>query len=1121
MLSAEVLLFSLVIYVSLLLAIAWLGQQGGVTVRRWSESPVTYTLSLAVFCTSWTFYGSVGKAATSGMSFLAIYFGPTLAMLFAGVMMKRLIHLKNDLRITSIADFLAARYFRSQEVATLVTIMASLGAVPYISLQLKAVNSSLAVLSDSPAVNMPAGIVQQLPLISAVCIAIFTILFGVRRLDPTERHPGIILALAFECIVKLAAFMAVGIFVCFSLFDSPQALLELAEKPEHEITKNLTQVPDFFQWTTLMVLSASAFFFLPRQFHVAVVENTNPDHFRTAQWGFPLYILLINLFVIPIALAGLILNYSPQQADSFVLLLPLNHGDPLLALFAFIGGISAALGMVMICAMALSTMMVNHLLLPIIEQVQFLNPLRFFLLQLRWVAVIVIVLGGYVFDKLVGSSYMLVNIGLIAFAAVAQFIPATIGGLFWGKGTKRGAILGLSAGFFTWIYCLVLPTFVRSGWLDESILSVGPYGFSWLRPEALFELAALDSLSHGVFWSLSFNLFGYVFGSLLSRPKSEEVTYYQKFMDNLDERTDQDEAGLDIALEENIPLDEKRELSLNLLSRYMDTYKAASILREAEINANTTGKRHCNLFSLAELGRQVDQRLSGALGAAVAAKVIKRAQLFTKAELKELQNHYGKVLSELRISPAELKRKVNFYREREELVLKHNEEQAQTIEKLRQEIYLREQAEQEREITQKRLQLIMDFAPTIIYLITAEGRFLEVNNEFLKLFSVTKKQAVGALPSDFINETVAKQMMENDSRVLNERRMIEFEETLTEDKHRTFVSVKFPIIDGNKLFGLCAISTDITERIRLETELKQFSQELENKVEERTAELRKSNASLACTLDDLRQTQRQLVEAEKMMALASLVTGIAHEMNTPLGVCVTASSSIQVELSELISASKSGQLGERLFLDFCENSEAQLQLINENLHKACSLVQTFRSLSAHEGDTELCETDLFELVEDFCSVHRENVVSSGQSLSFSCDEPKPFLITTYPVSLVAALEYLLENALSHAFPEGRSGEISFHIKRNDQGGEILYRDNGVGLSEEMEQHLFDPFVTSKRFAGKVGLGGHIFYILITQKLGGTIEINNHPNLGVEIHIYLPHQFKFNPDDVVNPILHEL
>lgn len=952
MLSTQVVLLALAGYVGMLLIIAWLGQQGNSTLNRLAESPVTYTLSLAVYCTSWTFYGSVGKAATSGMSFLAIYFGPTLAMLFAGVMMRRLIHLKNDLRITSIADFLAARYFRSQQVATLVTFMAVLGAVPYISLQLKAVNSSLGVLGSHSAVHLPDLVISQLPLISAACLALFTILFGVRRLDPTERHPGIILALVFECVVKLAAFMAVGIFVCFYLFDSPMAMLELAAKPEHQITNNLTLVPTFFQWTTLMVLSASAFFFLPRQFHVAVVENSNPDHFKTAQWGFPLYILLINLFVIPIALAGLLLNYGPEQADTFVLLLPLNHGDPLLALFAFVGGISAALGMVMICAMAISTMMINHMLLPLIEQLQPLNQLRRYLLQLRWLAVVVIILGGYLFNTLVGESYMLVNIGLISFAAVAQFIPATLGGLFWDKGTRRGALWGLSAGFVTWLYCLVLPTFVHSGWLSAELLTSGPFGISWLRPEALFDLAALDSLSHGVFWSLSFNLGGYLVGSLSDKLSTDERYYYQQFMTNLEETAPQEEVHLDLPLEETIPLEQKRELSLNLLNRYMPAAEAVNLLRDAELNARITGKSHCNLFSLAELGKQLDQRLSGVLGAAVSAKVLRRAKLLTKREQNDLQNYYSKVISELRISPAELKQKVNFYRERQALIVKHSEE-------------------------------------------------------------------------------------------------------------------------------------------------------LEQKVEERTTALQEANLSLANTLDDLKSTQGKLVEAEKMVALASLVTGLSHEINTPLGVCVTSSSSIEGDLKSMIEAVKSGKLSERVFTSFCDDTEAHLKLITENLDKACSLVQTFRCLSAHEGDTDLRKVDLCDLITEFCAAYEHKILAGGHSTTTRCQAEHPTTITTFPASLLGAMEYLIDNALSHAFSDGRSGEINFEVNKTDTGAIITYRDNGIGLSEEMEHHLFEPFSTSQRGIGKIGLGGHIFYILISQKLEGSIELRNHPNKGLEIDIILP------------------
>ncbi|EAR62740.1 PAS domain S-box protein [Neptuniibacter caesariensis] len=1121
MLSTSTLLIALFLYIVALLLVAWLGQRGSEKARKLSDSPLIYTLSLAVFCTSWTFYGSVGKAATGGMSFLAIYFGPTLAMLFAWVMMRRLIFLKNELRITSIADLLAVRYFRSQKIATLVTVMVLVGAAPYISIQLKAINTSLSVLQTSPGVDIPQGFIDNLPLMVALSLGLFTILFGVRRLDPTERHPGIILALAFECVLKLVAFIAVGLFVCFSLFDSPVAMLKVASEVSVTTTENLIKTPDFFQWTTLLLLSASAFFFLPRQFHVAVVENSSPQHFKTAQWGFPLYIFLINLFVIPIALAGLLLGYQPEQADSFVLLLPLEHGDPGLALFAFIGGVSAAIGMVMICAIALSTMLVNHLLLPVIERLPALGLLKRYLLQLRWVAVFIVVLGGHLFNALVGGSYMLVNIGLISFAAVAQFAPATLGGLFWRKGTLNGALLGLSLGFCFWIYCLVVPTFVRSGWIDAGLLSDGLLGISWLRPEALFNLNALDWLSHGVFWSLAFNFIGYVVGSLYSRPGVEERNYYLQFMDKMDADKAEEEQESEAGLEDDIPLDGKRELLLHLLCQYMSANRASEVLRDAELHAKTSGKASCNLFALAELGRQIDQRLSGALGASVAAKVLERSELLSSSERKRLESHYSRVLADLQISPVELKRKINFYRERQNMVLKHSEEQAKTIEQLQQEISLREKAEVEKQQSQNRLQLIMELAPTSIYLIRSDGRFLEVNNEFLKLYGVKKEQVIGHLPQDFMAADEANSLIEKQHQVLSERRQFSFVENFGSDQSRTYMSYKFPVLDGEELVGLCGISTDISDRIRLENELKAFSLELEQKVEERTEELQKSNASLACTLDDLKQTQRQLVDAEKMVALASLVTGVAHEINTPLGNCVTASSSIQHDLDNLIEAEKSKRLSQNLFHDFCESAASQMGLINANLERAVALVHSFRNLSAHEGDTEMKEIDLCKFIAQFAMAYRSDIEMRGADFEVSCQDSSPFKVNTFPSSLTNALEYLVDNSLTHAFLDGQRGVISIQVNHTDTGAEIIYADNGMGLDSQMEKHLFEPFITSKRCDGRLGLGAHVFYLIVTQKLGGQITVNNKPGEGLALHIYIPYGFNYSKSKTEHPILHEL
>jgi len=1093
MLSLSMILSGLLCYLAILLIIAWYGQQQGL-LNKLASSPITYTLSLAVYCTSWTFFGSVGKAATSGIGFLPVYFGPTLAMLLAGLMMRRMISIKERYRITSIADFLATRYYRSQGIAALVTLIAVFGITPYIGLQLQAISSSVRLVIPG---NFDTGGGSLFALIMIASLICFTIAFGVRKLDPTERHPGIILALAFECIVKLLAFLAVGLFVCFQLFDSPVNLVAQAQEKQIDMLAN---PPDFFQWTTLMLLSAAAFFFLPRQFHVAVVENSNKDHWRQASWGLPLYLLLINLFVIPIALAGLTLGYPAQQGDTFVLQLPLDSGASLITLAAFIGGVAAATGMITISSMTLSTMTVNHLLLPVMEYLPATRFLRRGLLQFRWLTVALLISGGYLFNEYIGSSYMLVNIGLISFAAVIQFLPAIIGGLFWRKATRFGALLGLTLGFSGWGYCLILPTFVQSGWLPAEILISGPFGLSWLNPEALFGLSKVDSLTHGVFWSLCLNVVGFMIGSLCTEVPEMEAHYYQQFFEAQNE-TEESLALKQHHLEKDIPLMEKRHIIHQMLSQYLRPQEVESVMLQAEEKFELTNLHYCSLLELSRLEQEIDQKLSGAIGAASAASALKRAEILNPAERRSLTRSYSEMLSELSITPDELKQKIDYYRERQQLILQHTSEQAATIRNLEEEAERRRLAEDAREETARQLQSIMDFAPSAIYLKDPEGRYLNINNEFLRIHNTTEEKVLGHRADEFMPAAVAAPIMAHDTRVMERLEALEFEELTDPDSKRTFISVKFPILNNEgKPVALCGISTDISERIRLEQELKNFSHDLELKVEERTSELKSSNASLACTLEDLRQTQQQLVEAEKMASLASLVAGLAHEINTPLGICVTAVSTSMAEVAGIQGKAEDGSLTQSGFSQFCEEAQQHLNLVNDNLSRAVALVQSFKELSAHEGDEHLQEIELCSWLQQLRVSHQQMIQSQGHSLTIEC--PDNLTLTTFPQSLNKAFEYMIENAIEHAFAD-QSGEIT--ISATPEGDNQLYisvRDNGSGISEEMAQRMFDPFITSKRNQGKVGLGAHILYNLVTHKLNGQISVRAIPEGGTELLISL-------------------
>lgn len=523
-----------VAYLGLLFAVARFGDARADAGKSIISANV-YALSLAVYCTSWTFYGSVGRATSGGLSFLTIYLGPTLMLLFVGVIIK-MIRISKAQRITSIADFIASRYGKSQLLAGMVTIIAVIGVVPYIALQLKAMAASVDVLLEH---SGRSGVWLGLDstFLIAVILALFSILFGTRHLDATERHEGMVAAVAFESVVKLIAFMAVGLFVTYGMFGGLGDLFQRAAA-----TADLGRLLQLDSsragtWTALIVLSGLAIVFLPRQFQIVVVENVDESHVKRAVWLFPLYLLLINIFVLPLALGGL-LHFDGQgmNSDTFVLTLPLARGAESLALLAFIGGLSAATGMVIVETIALSTMVCNDLVMPWLLRSAWLQArhhqdLSGVLIGIRRVAIALIVLLGYIYFRAAGEAYALVGIGLISFAAVAQFAPAMFGGMYWKQGTHAGAVAGLSAGFVVWLYTLLLPSFAKSGWISSGFVEQGLFGIPWLKAQVLFGLGGMDEISHCLWWSMLANIGCYILVSLSSRPDAVEASQAERFVD--------------------------------------------------------------------------------------------------------------------------------------------------------------------------------------------------------------------------------------------------------------------------------------------------------------------------------------------------------------------------------------------------------------------------------------------------------------------------------------------------------------------------------------------------------------------------------------------------------------
>ncbi len=540
MLQEWVILLVSLSYLGTLFAIAYYADWRADRGKSVISNPYIYTLSIAVYCTAWTFYGSVGRAAETGIGFMPIYLGPTLMAALWWFLLRKMIRIAKVYRITSIADFLASRYGKSSLIGGLVTIIAVVGIMPYISLQLKAVSTSYTVMLHYPNLALiqehKTSIWNDNAFSVAMVMAAFSILFGTRHIDATERHEGMVAAIAFESVIKLLAFSAAGIFITFIMFEGPLDLFDwVAQYPETTRLMQLEVLPGgYTNWFTLVFLSMMAIMFLPRQFQVLVVENVNEEHVRKAAWLFPLYLLAINIFVLPIAFAGMLMFPEGHVApDIFVLALPLTEGQDILALFIYLGGLSAATGMVIVATIALSTMVCNDLVMPVllrmlaIQQVDLSRVLLF----IRRCSIVAVLLLGYLYYRFIGESYTLVTMGLVSFAAAAQFSPPILFGVFWKDASRRAAISGLLAGFLIWFYTLLLPSFARSGWLPVSFLEHGPFGIELLRPYQLFGLTMFDPITHSVFWSILFNTGLLVTISMFDRQNTMDRIQASLFVD--------------------------------------------------------------------------------------------------------------------------------------------------------------------------------------------------------------------------------------------------------------------------------------------------------------------------------------------------------------------------------------------------------------------------------------------------------------------------------------------------------------------------------------------------------------------------------------------------------------
>ncbi len=537
MTSLNLLIAVCLSYVVLLFAIAFMAERAALRGQgSWLlRSPLVYTLSLSIYCTAWTFYGAVGNAARSGLEYVTIYLGPSLVILGWWWVLRRLVRIGRSSKVTSIADLISSRFGKSNALAIVVTVMAVITVTPYIALQLQSVSLSLSIFSAAEQGGSGDRMDQQSAgFWIAVGLALFTVLFGTRNLNVNERHHGVVIAVAVEAVVKLLALLAVGVFVVWGISGGLPETLERIDQSDLGAWQT-----DGSRWATLTFLSAAAFLCLPRMFQVMVVENEDERHLKIASWAFPLYLMLMSLFVVPIAVIGLEVLPAGSNPDLFVLTLPLSQGREGLAMLSFLGGFSSATSMVIVATLALSTMVSNHVVMPVFLYLRQggasqSGDVREVVILSRRLSILVIIGLGYIYYGVSGGSGALAAIGLVSFAGVAQFLPAMLGGIFWRGATRFGALSGLATGFALWVFTMLLPSFGPGAALSASVFENGLFGVGLLRPHALFGIEGMDPIVHAVFWSLLLNGAVFAVVSLFTFPNPLERLQGAQFVNVFD-----------------------------------------------------------------------------------------------------------------------------------------------------------------------------------------------------------------------------------------------------------------------------------------------------------------------------------------------------------------------------------------------------------------------------------------------------------------------------------------------------------------------------------------------------------------------------------------------------------
>jgi Na+/proline symporter/signal transduction histidine kinase len=1107
-------------YLGLLFAVAYFGDRHA---RAWSASsvaPAVYGLSLAIYCTSWTFYGAVGRAATNGIDFILIYVGPVLVMTAGYPILRKMVRLAKQHNVTSIADFLASRYGKSRAVGVTATLFATVGVLPYIALQLQAVSSTFRSVAAPVdwASGLPGVVHTDTSFIVAAMMAVFTILFGVRNVQASEQHRGMMLAIAFESVVKLAALLAVGPFVLFVLFDGPSDLLaRVAQAPA--AVEQLTREASPLTWVVTSVLSAMAFLCLPRQFHVAVVEHGHPASLRTARWLFPSYLVLINLFVMPIAAAGLLLVGPEISPDLYLLQLPLANGAGWLSVFVFIGGLSAATAMVVVACMALASMIGNELVMPYVlrRQAGGAHEMGPMVLLVRRLAVILILLAAYAYERIISGVLPLAAIGLISFAAVANFAPGLLLGLYWRRAHRHGVVAGLVGGFVVWLYALLLPTLEQSASGDQ----IAP-----LQAYLPGALADLDPVGQGFLVGILVNALLLVGVSLLVRSVGSDRAQADAFV-----------LG---AEPERMPLQPPVEAARieelrDLLTRFIGPERAARAFAGGPLSAE------------AALGR-TERLLSGTLGAASARVIVAaferrrlilpgtaRAIIDEASEairynyeiLRNTLDHVGMGIaafdSECRLEISNDRFATLLSLDADSVVVGAPAERlgatsdiarllrrppmAQTHElstrdgrvlELRldplpgggfvatcNDVTARVRTAEALRDSERRVRVYTDNVPVLIAYIDKDERYRFTNRPYQKAQNVSSWETEGRAIVEVIGPERYRRLKPHIDGVLAGREQhFEIAFPAKDLQIEIAAGTYIPHFDqSGAVVGFFLLYQDITQARTAEAALRQSKDTLEQRVIERTAELEASRA-----------------EAEAAnLGKTRFIAAASHDLLQPLHAA-------RLFTAALIDREPDNDLGAK---------------IDASLGAVESLLDALLDISKLDAGAFKPEKRVFALqplLESLATAFSPMALRRGVELVVA---PTHAFVSTDPAFLRRILQNLLSNALRYGRAAGRRQRVLLGCRRVDGGLRIEVRDNGPGIAADKQALIFEEFVRLQpdeegpREEGGLGLGLAIVE-RIARMLDVPVTLHSAPGRGSTFSVIVPRGAAFVPASVPVP-----